>query len=80
MTQPQPPYLAPYRTPPTPAQISARYEIRRGVQCPCGHSYASHRILGGECTIQAQGVSPDADRVFVWRPCRCMQFRGELDD
>lgn len=72
VTQPQPPYLAPYPARFTSEQVSARYEHRRGVRCPCGHSYAAHHILGGDCTTKVEGS--------LWKPCSCVQFSGELDD
>lgn len=72
MTQPQPPYLAPYPARLTPEQVSTRYYSRSRVACPCGHSYAAHHILGGDCTTKVEGG--------LWKPCGCVQFRGELDD
>lgn len=66
------PYLAPYPRQMTPEQMSLRYEGRRATLCPCGHTYAAHHILGGECTAKVEGK--------VWRPCPCNLFTGPLDD
>jgi hypothetical protein len=38
-------------------------------QCPCGHSYGAHRILGGPCISRLSLQIPR-----LWQPCPCPEF------